>query len=66
MIYIMVNLCRDNGMNRESAYNTWFNSKTRNYIINNNLYWVSGMRCYWELCLELGNSDDWLKEPFDI
>lgn len=53
-------------MNRESAYNTWFNSKTRNYIIKNNLYWVSGMHCYWELCLELGNSDDWLKELFDI
>lgn len=55
-----------NGMSRDLAMYTWMNSKTRKFLLDNNLNYVSGMRCYWELCLELKNDNRWLRTPFDF
>lgn len=55
-----------NGYTMENATKCWYNSKTRNQIITNHLGYVSGMRCYWELSLELSNDSRWMKEPFDM
>ena len=50
----------------EEAHTLWFGSKTKQYLEENSLYYVSGMRCYWELCLELACDSRWLYEPFDM
>lgn len=48
--WIVINqLTNRDKMLRSDAIRLWYTSKTREYIqdINNNLSFVSGMRCYW-------------------
>ena len=43
----------------------WFNSKTYNEIVNRGLTYISAMRAYYELNLELKKSTEWMKKDFD-
>lgn len=64
---VVTNLMKDRGMSREQAVSCWYCSKTKEFLEKNNLYYVSGMRCYYELMLELSNNmEKWLREPFDM
>lgn len=55
-----------NNMTVQAAFTVWNRSQTKRYLEKNKLDYVSGMRCYWELCLELNKDRRWLKEPFDM
>lgn len=48
------------------GYALWNASKTKKCLEDAGLSYVSGMRCYWELQLELSRDQRWLKEPFDM
>ena len=51
---------------QESALALWNASKTKKCLEDAGLDYVSGMRCYWELQLELSEDQRWMKEPFDM
>lgn len=63
---VVKQLMSRNKMSRREAFDTWEMSKTKKYLEDNNLDYVSGMRCYWELLLELNNDRRWLHTPFDM
>lgn len=63
---VIKQLMINNNMQRTDALNTWYNSKTKSYLEANKLFYVSGMRCYWELTLELEQNPKWLRDPFDM
>ncbi len=63
---VIEQLEKNNNLARQQACNTWYQSKTRQRIINENLYYASGMRCYYELLFELNNDIRWFSEPFDM
>ena len=50
----------------KKTFDTWEMSKAKKYLENNSLDYVSSMRCYWELLLELNNDRRWLHTPFDM
>lgn len=59
-------LMEEDKLTRKQAFDTWFTSKTKDKIKEMKLFYVSGMRCYWELKLELSNDRRWFNEPFDL
>lgn len=48
------------------GYALWNASKTKKCLEDASLSYVSGMRCYWELKLELSGDQRWMNEPFDM
>lgn len=48
------------------GYILWNASKTKKCLEDAGLNYVSGMRCYWELKLELSEDQRWMREPFDM
>ncbi len=63
---VVAQLSKDRGISIQDASAIWMSSRTRAYLLQNNLHWVSESRCYWELLLELSNDPRWLNEPFDM
>ncbi len=53
-----------NDMTREQATRFWYTSKTKDYIEQHNLCWISPARLYDELILEKQNSPYWMLGPF--
>ena len=63
--WVVVNqLMKQNNKSRREAIRIWYTSKTREYVRSNKLGFVSGMRCYWELTLELSNDPRWLNSSW--
>ena len=60
--YIMQNY----NMDRENAMKAWYNSRTYSEIYNRRLFYVSATRAYSELLMEWQNSDEWMRDPFDM
>lgn len=52
------------GLSKEKAISIWMKSKTKAEIEKRNLYFTSGMRCYWELKLEIANDRRWMRDEF--
>lgn len=63
---VIENLIKNNNMTLSDATRAWHNSRTKQALVEKGLSFVSGMRCYWELQLELRNDPRWMSEPFDI
>lgn len=63
---VITQLVKEHNMQVNVATDKWYSSKTKELIERNGLGYVSGMRCYWELQLELTNDPRWMKEPFDM
>ena len=55
----------ENGLSLEKATNTWYCSKTKEEVEKRDLYFISGMRCYWELMLELEKDSRWMRDSFE-
>lgn len=61
---VIKQLVENHNMDIISAANIWFNSKTLKEILRLGFIYASGMRCYWELMLELNHDDRWMASPF--
>lgn len=61
---VIKQLVTQHNMDILSASNLWFNSRTLKEILKAGLVYASGMRCYWELMLELNHDDRWMTSPF--
>lgn len=64
-ITIIEHIMRDKNATRQDAMKLWFNSKTYNEIVNRGLTYISAMRAYYELNLELKKSPEWMKKDFE-
>lgn len=53
-------------LSRGDAVSLWYKSRTKRAIEEAGTFYISGMRCYWELTLELANDPKWMKEPIDF
>lgn len=53
------------GMSRENAMRLWCRSRTKEFLEQQKMFWVSGMRCYIELGYELTNDPLWMNTPFE-
>lgn len=62
---VIKQLMLDKKLSRTQAMDIWFKSKTKKVLEDNKLFYVSGMRCYWELTLELSGNENWMKESFE-
>lgn len=63
-IVVLNQLMKNNNMTRQQAMDTWFKSKTKAELEKRKLFFVSGMRCYWELTLELDGDSRWMATEF--
>lgn len=63
---VIAQLVERHNMQINVAADTWYSSQTKKILEERGLDYVSGMRCYWELQLELSNDPRWMKEPFDM
>ena len=64
-ITIIEHIMKDNNASRKDAMKLWFNSKTYNEIIKRKLTYISAMRAYYELNLEIKGSSEWMKNDFE-
>lgn len=64
-ITIIERIMEDKNVSRQSALQMWFNSETYKEIINRELTYISAMRAYYELDLELKKSTEWMKKEFE-
>ena len=64
-ITIIERIMKDKNISRQEALNIWFNSRTYNEIIRRNVTFISAMRAYFELNLELTNNPEWMKNEFE-
>ena len=53
---VVRNLTEQQGLSRVDAINLWYKSRTKRYLEENNLFFVSGMRCYIELMYEINKN----------
>ena len=58
-------LVKRNNMTKEQAVRMWFNSRTYNEILRRNITYISAMRTYFELELEINNDPDWMRKEFE-
>lgn len=63
-VIVIKQLMDKDNMNRGDACKVWYESKTKEEIIKRDLYYISGMRCYWELMLELSKHKNWMNDWF--
>lgn len=52
-------------MTREQAFKCWFNSATYKEILRRRLTYISAMRAYTELDMELNHDPLWFKKLFN-
>lgn len=53
------------GKSREDAVELWYNSKTRDYLVENEMCWVSDVRMLDELEMEMAGNDHWMVGSFE-
>lgn len=56
---------KDKNASRQEAMKLWFNSKTYKEIVDRKLNYISAMRAYYELNLEIKKSPEWMKNDFE-
>lgn len=56
---------KDKKLSRQDAMTLWFSSQTYEDIIRRKLTYISAMRGYWELNLELEKNPKWMTEDFE-
>lgn len=64
-ITIIERIMKDKNASRQEAMKLWFNSKTYNEIVARKLNYISAMRAYYELNLEIKKSPEWMKNDFE-
>lgn len=64
-VAVLNKLMENDKMTRQQATDTWFNSRTKTELEKHKLFFVSGMRCYWELKLELSEDSRWMSDTFE-
>lgn len=64
-ITVIERIMKDNKVSRQEAMKLWFNSKTYKEIINRGLTYISAMRAYYELNLEISENSEWMKNDFE-
>ena len=64
-ITIIEQIMKDKKLSRQDAMTLWFSSKTYKEIIRRKLTYISAMRGYWELNLELEKNPKWMTEDFE-
>ena len=64
-ITIIEHLMKEEKLSRQDAMTLWFSSKTYKEIIRRKLTYISAMRGYWELNLELEKNPKWMTEDFE-
>lgn len=64
-ITIIERIMKDKNVSREDAVKLWLNSKTYNEILKRKLTYISAMRAYYELNLEIKGSSEWMKKDFE-
>ena len=64
-ITIIEQIMKDKKLSRQDAMTLWFSSKTYKEIIRRKLTYISAMRGYWELNLELEKNPKWMTEEFE-
>ena len=64
-ITIIGQIMKDKKLSRQDAMTLWFSSKTYKEIIRRKLTYISAMRGYWELNLELEKNPKWMTEDFE-
>ena len=64
-ITVIEHIMKDNNASRQDAIKLWFNSKTYNEIVSRKLTYISAMRAYYELNLEIKGSSEWMKNDFE-
>lgn len=64
-LVVIKHLMKLNGMQRNQAMLVWAKSKTKARLEELELFYVSGMRCYYELQLEIENNPKWMRDPFE-
>lgn len=64
-ITIIERIMEYDSMSREQAMQTWFMSKTYNEIIARGLTYISAMRAYFELKLEMEGNPEWMQKEFE-
>ena len=62
---IIEKLINDKELSREQAIKLWLKSKTYGEIIKRNITFVSAMRAYNELDMELNNHSEWMRNSFE-
>ena len=62
---IIEKLIADKDLNREQAMKLWFRSKTYSEIVRRCITYISAMRAYTELEMELKNNGEWMRNPFE-
>lgn len=53
------------GKSREDAVELWYRSKTRSYLVENEMCWVSDVRMLDELEMEIAGNDHWMMGSFE-
>lgn len=53
------------GKSREDAVALWYNSRTRAYLVENKMCWVSDVRMLDELEMEMSGNDHWMVGSFE-
>lgn len=64
-ITILETIMKDKKLSRQDALTLWFSSNTYKEIIRRKLTYISAMRGYWELNLELEKNPKWMTEDFE-
>lgn len=62
---VVQQLMANRNMSEEQAMAFWFNSETFKEIRRKELSYISGMRAYWELELEIKKDPRWMDDPFE-
>lgn len=63
--FVIKSLVKDKNIGIKDATNLWYLSKTKKFLEDNNLYFASPARCYYELLLEMTNSPRWMRGSFE-
>lgn len=64
-ITVVEQIMKDSNIPRKEAEKLWFNSKTYSEILRRKLTYISAMRAYYELGLEISGNPDWMEKEFE-
>lgn len=64
-ITVVEKIMKDSNISRKEAEKIWFNSKTYSEILRRKLTFISAMRAYYELGLEINGNPDWMRKEFE-
>lgn len=62
---VVEQIMKDSKLSRKEAMKLWFNSKTYKEIVRRKLTYISAMRAYYELGLEINGNPDWMEKEFE-